>query len=122
MSFSSRVKEEKRDAPVVVRQWRDVDQRMECENHEEEGPEVVKLFDKEVPREGDRRGKIGDSEAVNIVRQCRQVRTLVEEEGRREEGEKGRKGRGDTTHITPYAPPTQSHPPVSHLLSATSVA
>jgi hypothetical protein len=98
MSFSSRVKEEKRDAPVVVRQWRDVDQRMECENHEEEGPEVVKLFDKEVPREGDRRGKIGDSEAVNIVRQCRQVRTLVEEEGRRGGKEE------ETQRTSPHTP------------------
>lgn len=54
----------RRDAPVGDGQGRDVDERVERKDDEEEGAEVVKHLDEKVPREADVGRQVGDGEAA----------------------------------------------------------
>lgn len=58
-------------APVRDRDGRDVDERVERKDDEEEGPEVVKHLDEKVPREANVGRQVGDRQAGARERQRR---------------------------------------------------
>ena len=64
----TRLKELPTHVLVRDRERRDVEQRMEGKDDEEEGAEVVKHFDEEVPREADVGFQVRDGEAVGRQR------------------------------------------------------
>jgi len=96
----------RQDAPVEDGQGRDIHGRVKGKDDEEEGPEVVKHLDEEVPREADVGGQVGHAEAGGAGQ--------VDWSAQESQTDSRAKTR---THMTPYTLLRNAQLPVSHQLT-----